>query len=164
LYYCTRCLLDKTGEMWDTHRSLWGEIRALYLLLLDYPSLSRSETMAMRECLTFGTLQIARDCTSSAIRSCAIELCRAALVPELQFDVRAFVIGTYVTISAEGAARGDGEGLVPPTVKYDWTSAVWNEEHTELHVTLTLRLLRDDLADQRHFTIRQESWDTILVE
>jgi hypothetical protein len=159
--YCSRCFLDETCAVWEAHLATWESIKALCELILAYLNLYPTESIALRDCISFGILQIARNCRSAAIRSSAIDLCRSSLVPQSSYDMKTFVMGTSVIVSVEGAYSNEN-GLIPSTAKHNWISALWNAEHTELHVTLSPSVAVDCESNQMHFIVHAEDWDIAI--
>lgn len=89
--------------------------------------------------LMIGLLQLARECRDWTIRSRALDLAKRLIMPSSTWHVKSFVLGVTACVAAEEKGRDGVTGHIPLSERYDWTDGSWNDNFTELHVTITSR-------------------------
>jgi hypothetical protein len=93
--------------------------------------------------LMIGLLQLSRECRDWNVRSTALELCKLLVTPNSSWHVKSFVLGVSACVEAEELGR-DGTGHIPMSERYDWTDGSWDDEYTELRVTITSKVESED--------------------
>ncbi|KAI9147338.1 hypothetical protein HJFPF1_12357 [Paramyrothecium foliicola] len=87
--------------------------------------------------LMIGLLQLTRECRDLTVRTRALELLKLLMTPSSSWHVKSFVLGASACVAAEEMGRDGTTGHIPMLERYDWTEGSWNDDFTELHVSIT---------------------------
>jgi hypothetical protein len=94
---------------------------------------------------------ITQKCRDRELRHQALKLLRRVTSPGVAWDIKAFAISSEVHVAAEEEGRDPQTGLIPASKRFAWTCYAWNDDRTEMVLTL-----RSTVSNEQGWMLQRE--------
>ncbi|KAH9893691.1 hypothetical protein F4778DRAFT_290880 [Xylariomycetidae sp. FL2044] len=159
------CFDDPTDMAWDQYLTLNRQIVEMADFVINRPhhtfrgrTLGRDPTLGKDRMLTILD-RVVTKCRDRQVRGQAWGLLQQVMSGIQSWDVRAYLMGSYIRIAIEEAGRL-ANGTIPPDARWKWTDCAWGEEGSGLFTLTFTRVVPDEFGQPVHKTFDITPQDT----
>ncbi|KAH8897351.1 hypothetical protein GQ53DRAFT_508169 [Thozetella sp. PMI_491] len=128
--------LDEDYASWDNSKDTCMEVISVYREFIEDSLSSRFAANVEYGGYITGLSHMARACSDYQVRMEIMAICRKLVGAQWSWDVKGIMMSTSALIEVDESSR-HRDGYIPAASRYACTYTSWNNEYTELSVTLT---------------------------